>query len=124
MAKRKESEIQDKLNVILDALKEKKAKDIVTINLEKLGNAVCDYFVICHGDSTTQVDALSDGVFRKLKTDLKISAHHIEGNNNSLWVLLDYFDIVVHIFLDEQRSFYKLEELWADGELVKIEDVQ
>jgi ribosome-associated protein len=122
MIEKKSKKTPEKLEVILEALKEKKGKDIVTINLKNVGHAVCDYFVICHGDSTTQVDALSEGVHRKLKTELKIGAHHIEGNENSLWILLDYFDIIVHVFLNEQRSFYKLEELWADGELNRIED--
>jgi ribosome-associated protein len=124
MAKTKESETRRKLDLILEALKEKKGKDIVTINLEKVGYAICDYFIICHGDSTTQVDALSDSVYRTLKKELKIGAHHIEGNDNSLWVLLDYFDIVVHVFLNEKRSFYNLEDLWADGVLERIEDVK
>lgn len=122
MVKNKKSDTQIKLDLILQALKEKKGKEIVTINLEKVGYAICDYFVICQGDSTTQVDALSDGVYRKLKSELKTAPHHIEGNDNSIWVLLDYFDIVVHVFLNEKRSFYNLEELWAEGELVRIED--
>ncbi len=124
MTKSKKSETQEKLEIILEALKEKKGKDIVTINLKKVGYAICDYFVICHGDSTTQVDALSDSVYRKVKSELKIAAHHIEGNDNSFWILIDYFDIVVHIFLNEKRSFYNLEDLWADGEMERIEDVK
>jgi ribosome-associated protein len=114
---------REKLNVILEALKEKKAKQIVTIDLQKVGTAICDYFVICHGDSTTQVSALSDAVIRKMKKELHTGAHHVEGTNNSLWVLLDYSDIVVHVFLNEKRDFYRLEELWADGKMEKIEDV-
>ncbi len=113
-----------KLDLILEALIEKKAKDIVTINLEKAGNAICDHFVICHGDSTTQVDALCGSVSRRVKEKLHIGAHHIEGTNNALWILMDYYDIVVHIFLNEKRTFYNLEELWSDGEIKKIEDVK
>jgi ribosome-associated protein len=123
MTETKDINTGEKLELILDALKEKKAKEITTINLEKVGHAICDYFVICHGDSTTQVDALTDSVSRKVKKELHTGAHHIEGTNNSLWVLMDYYDIVVHIFLNEKRSFYKLEELWADGETQQVEDV-
>lgn len=117
-----ERSTKEKLDVILQALKEKKAKEIVTINLEKVGTAICDYFIVCHGDSTTQVDALSNAVISKVKKVLNSGVHHIEGTNNSLWVLLDYSDIVIHIFLNEKRDFYKLEELWADGDLKRIED--
>ncbi|MEX0988033.1 MAG: ribosome silencing factor [Bacteroidales bacterium] len=124
MTKTKGTIPPDKLELILEALKEKKAKEIITINLEKIGTAICDHFVICHGDSTTQVDALSGSVSRKLKSELNTGAHHIEGNENSLWVLMDYSDIVVHIFLNETRSFYNLEELWADGEMKRIEDAK
>lgn len=123
MTETKEASTEDKLGVILEALKEKKGKDIVTIDLRKLGNAICDHFVICEGDSTTQVDALCDNVYRKLKKEQHTAAHHVEGTNNSLWVLMDYSDIVVHIFLNEQRKFYNLEDLWADGVLNSIEDV-
>lgn len=123
MTETEETRKDDKLEVILEALKEKKGKDIVTIDLRKVGNAICDHFVICQGDSTTQVDALSDSVHRKVKKELNTAAHHVEGMNNSLWVLMDYSDIVVHIFLDEQRKFYNLEDLWADGVLSRIEDV-
>lgn len=122
MTETEETKTEDTLGVILEALKEKKGKDIVTIDLRKLGNAICDYFVICQGDSTTQVDALCDNVYRKMKKELNTAAHHVEGTNNSLWVLMDYSDIVVHIFLDEQRKFYNLEDLWADGVLNRIED--
>lgn len=114
----------EKLELILEALKEKKGKEIVAIDLEKVDNAICDYFVICHGDSTTQVDALQNAVHRKLKEKLKTGAHHIEGTDNSLWVLMDYYDILVHIFLKEKRSFYNLEELWADGRLEHVKDEQ
>jgi ribosome-associated protein len=122
MTKTKKRADEGMLELILEALKEKKGKDIVTINLNEVEHAVCDHFVICHGDSTTQVDALTDGVYQKLKKEYNINAHHIEGNDHSLWVLIDYFDIVVHIFLQEKRAFYNLEGLWADGVLERVED--
>jgi ribosome-associated protein len=115
-------QIQQKLHHILEALKEKKGQEIVTINLENSASAFCDYFVICHGTSTTQVDALSNSVNRRLKEKMKETAHHIEGTNNSIWVLMDYSDILVHIFTEEKRSFYNLEDLWADGLLERVVD--
>ncbi len=123
MAKSKTKQKDDKLNLILDAIKEIKGKEIITINLEDVGYAICDYFVICHGTSTTQVDAISDSVERKLRKANKISPHHVEGKNNSFWVLMDYGDILVHIFLEEKRAFYNLEDLWADGVIERIDDV-
>ncbi|MDF1570475.1 MAG: ribosome silencing factor [Bacteroidales bacterium] len=122
MTETEEARPGEMLGVILDALKEKKGKDIVTIDLREVENAICDHFVICQGNSTTQVDALSDSVHRKVKKELNTAAHHVEGKNNSLWVLMDYSDIVVHIFLEEQRTFYNLEDVWADGVLSRIDD--
>lgn len=122
MADTKDINIQDKLRLILEAIKEKKGKQIVSINLTKVHNSISDYFVICHGESTTQVDAIADAILEKVKKDAGVKAHHVEGKNNSQWILIDYFDTLVHIFLEEKRSFFNLEELWADGEIEHIED--
>jgi ribosome-associated protein len=104
---------------IIESIKSKKGKEIVSIDLHKVDNSICDYFVICHGESTTQVDAISEEI--RLKTDeiLGVKVGHIEGQQNRQWILLDYFSVVVHVFLEEQRRFYHLEELWADGDLSK-----
>jgi len=110
------------LNEILNSIKEKKGKEIVSIDLNEIDNSVCKYFVICNGDSTTQVKAISDEVKQKTRENLDAPVDHVEGLQNSHWILMDYIDIVVHIFLPEQRSFYRLEELWADGVLSKHED--
>ena len=121
--KNKDTEQEEQLlNVIIETIKSKKGKEIVSIDLTKTNNSVCDYFVICHGDSTTQVGAIADEIRKKTKEDLKISVDHVEGQQNSLWVLMDFSGIVVHIFLKEQRSFYHLEDLWADGIITKYED--
>jgi len=121
--KNKDTEQEEQLlNVIIETIKSKKGKEIVSIDLTKTNNSVCDYFVICHGDSTTQVGAIADEIRKKTKEDLKISVDHVEGQQNSLWVLMDFSGIVVHIFLKEQRSFYHLEDLCADGVITKHED--
>ncbi len=122
MADNKDINTQDKLSLILEAIKEKKGKQIVSINLIKVHNSISDYFVICHAESTTQVNAIADAIQEKVKKESGEMAHHVEGKDNSQWVLIDYFDILVHIFLEEKRSFFNLEELWADGEIEQIED--
>jgi len=121
MGKRK---ITDKilLDIIIESIKEKKGREIVSINLRKTGSSVCDYFVICHADSTTQVDAIAASVERKVKEDCRINAGHVEGLQNAQWILMDYANIVVHIFQTEYRTFYALEELWADGVVKRYEE--
>lgn len=104
--------------MIIEAIREKKGHQIVTIDLTEIGNSICDCFIICHGESVTQVGAITESIEKKLKEESKIRAHHVEGLRNSQWVLMDYFDVLVHIFQEEYRSFYKLEELWADGRVV------
>jgi len=107
---------------IVEAIQEKKGKQIVTIDLSRVENSICDCFIICHGDSATQVGAITESIEKKLKETGGIRAHHVEGRQNSQWVLLDYFDILVHVFQEEYRSFFKLEELWADGKVVMAEE--
>lgn len=111
--------VEQKKEVILEAIREKKGHDIVSIDLSDVENSICDLFIICHGESVTQVGAISESIERKLKKEALIRAHHVEGLQNSLWVLLDYYDILVHVFQEEYRSFYKLEELWADGKIIR-----
>ena len=112
--------LEQKKELILEAIKEKKGHQIVSIDLTKVENAICDCFIICHGESTTQVGAISESVEKKLKDEALVKAHHVEGLQNSQWVLLDYYDILVHVFQEEYRSFYKLEELWADGKVTRV----
>ncbi len=114
----------DETQVLLDAIvfgmQEVKAHDIVVLDLQKLPYSMADYFVICHGNSTTQAKALADSVEREA---LKLAGEkplHMEGNRNGQWILMDYINIVVHIFDPESRKFYALEELWADGETKRI----
>lgn len=102
------------------AITEKQGEELININLSKLDNAVAKYFVICHGNSSTQVNSIAEFVQRSIKTNLKESPWQKEGFENSQWVLLDYVDVVVHVFLKEFRDFYKLEELWGDCEVIKI----
>ncbi len=122
MKKRKIVTEEELLNVIIESIKNKKGKEIVSIDLSKIDNSVCDYFIISHGDSTTQVDAISEEIKEKTHELLEVKVGHVEGQQNRQWILLDYFTIVVHVFLEEQRRFYHLEELWADGEITRHGD--
>ena len=104
-------------------MQENKAQDIVVLDLRKLSSAVCDYFVICSGESSTQVDGIANSVARFTRKELQEKPWHIEGKTNSEWILLDYIDVVCHIFYKDARKFYELEELWADGERTNIPNI-
>ncbi len=93
-----------------------------SIDLRGIGSTVCDYFILCNGDSKTQVAAIAEGIDEQVKKNLHIDPHHREGMAYAHWVLLDYLDVVVHIFQKEYRDFYKLENLWADGKIEYIEE--
>jgi ribosome-associated protein len=112
--------IEQKRELILEAIREKKGHQIVSIDLSEVENSICDFFIICHGESVTQVGAITESIEKKLKEEALIRAHHVEGLQNSQWVLLDFFDILVHVFQEEFRSFFKLEELWADGKVTRV----
>jgi ribosome-associated protein len=114
----------EKLNdVIIDAIQDIKGKKIVKIDLRKLHDAPTNYFIICEGDSNVQVRAISDSVFRKVKDVHMVTPTHVEGGLQSTWVVMDYFDIVVHIFYRDTRQFYDLEDLWSDGKMTSYEDI-
>lgn len=108
--------------LIIEAIREKKGKEIVTINFKGTDNALTDYFVICHGTSTAQVEAIADNIPDYVRKKAGIKPWHSEGLQNAEWVLLDYIDVVVHVFLDTSRSFYKIENLWADAEVAYLEE--
>lgn len=101
---------------------EKKGQDVLKIDLRKLENRITDYFIICHASSTTQVSSLCDSVEDTVRIDAGEKPAHIEGLDNSYWVLLDYGNVIVHIFLEEYRKFYSLESLWADATIETMKD--
>ena len=107
---------------IVKGIQEKKGTNIVILNLRDVGNAVADYFIICTGTSDTQIDAISDAIEKEVITEAKESPWHREGYENKEWILLDYVNVVVHIFKSEVRSYYGLEELWGDAVITEIED--
>jgi ribosome-associated protein len=120
MAESNTSSVEQKRELIMEAIQEKKGHQIVSIDLSEVENSICECFIICHGESNTQVSAIVDSIEKKLKEESGIRAHHVEGLKNSQWVLMDFFDILVHVFQEEYRSFYRLEELWADGKVTRV----
>lgn len=110
------------LDLIIEGIKEKKGKEIVSIDISKLENSVCNYFVICHGDSTTQVSAIASWIEKVVEDELNEKVWKKQGFENAQWILLDFVDVVVHIFQKETRDFYNLESLWADGKVEKFEN--
>lgn len=106
---------------VIRGMQEVKGHNIKSIDLRKIPNSVSDYFVICHGTSNTQVEAISRKVEDTVSEELAERPMHREGGDNAEWILLDYFNVVVHIFREEARNFYNLEGLWADAEVEQIE---
>ncbi|MBI3502817.1 MAG: ribosome silencing factor [Bacteroidetes bacterium] len=101
-------------------IEEKKGNEIVCINLKKIPNNACDYFLICEGNSRTQVQAIAGSVEEFVEKNTGTRPWHVEGMENGEWVLLDYVDVAVHVFQPEARSHYNLENMWADAEIKKI----
>jgi ribosome-associated protein len=110
-------------DAIVEGIQEKKGTNIAILDLSKLDNTIRQYFVICEGESTTQVDAIADGIEDYVRKQLGDKPNHVEGRENALWILLDYFDVVVHVFHKEQRGYYNLEGLWADAGRTDIENL-
>jgi ribosome-associated protein len=107
-------------NLIVAGMQEKKASDIVVLNLTKVKNAVADYFIICTGNSDTQLDAISDSIEEVVYKEIKQDPWHREGRLQKEWVLLDYVDVVAHVFKKDRRDFFALEELWGDADIVHV----
>ncbi len=101
--------------IIIEGILEKKGESVVKIDLRNMKNSIADFFVVCHGNSRAQVEAISDSVQAEVKKAVSQNVWKKEGFENAEWVLLDYFDVVVHIFQTDARKFYRLEDLWADA---------
>ena len=110
------------IDSIIKGIIEKKGREVVCIDLSHIENAVCESFVICHGDSNTQVNAIAESVEKETKAQFSVRPYSVEGTGNAEWVLLDYGTTVVHIFQKPFRQRFQLEELWGDGKLVRIEE--
>lgn len=110
-------------HLIVEGIRDKKGKNIVQLDLRKLGDAPADFFIICEGDSNTHVKAISDSIYKKVKEEMNTMPSHTEGSSNAKWILMDYFNTVVHVFYPETREFYEIENLWSDAETTEFGEV-
>jgi ribosome-associated protein len=107
---------QIELKCIADAILDKKGSYVCSLNLSAIGTAICDYFVICNADSRPQVMAIADNIEEMMIKKCKRKVLRMQGKENAFWIILDYANIVVHVFQTEYRQFYRIEDLWADAE--------
>jgi ribosome-associated protein len=120
MAKKK-SNADQLITSILSGIEDVKGKDINILDLREIENTVCDYFIICEGTSNTQVNAIVNSIQKKVSKELKDKPWHIEGEDNAEWVLMDYVNIVVHVFQKHIREYYDIESLWGDAKTTVIQ---
>ncbi|WP_291860212.1 ribosome silencing factor [Marinilabilia sp.] len=111
------------VDVVVDGIQEKKGSKITVLDLRNIENMIAEFFVICEGESNVHVDAVSDSVEEIVRRDAGEKPLHVEGRRNAEWVLLDYMNVVVHVFQKQVRSSYNLEDLWADADRKDIEDL-
>lgn len=117
------SEAKKTVDVVVDAIQDKKGSEIVVADLSQIEGAVCSCFVICQGNTPVQVEAIARSVGDRLRNDLQTKPIAVEGLRNARWVAIDYVDVMVHIFVPEERNFYSLETLWADAVLTQIPNI-
>jgi ribosome-associated protein len=123
MSIKKELKTSDILaNIIVEGMQEIKAKEIVTLDLRDLETSVCDFFIICHGTSNTHASAIADSVIEETLKTVKEKPWHKEGLTNGDWILLDYGNVVAHIFQKETREYYNIEKLWGDAKIQLIKE--
>jgi ribosome-associated protein len=122
MAK-KQVNTDELIAVIIKGIDDVKGENIQLLDLRDIENTVCDYFIICSGNSNTQVNAISGSVQKLVSKELKDKPWHIEGQGNSEWILMDYVNVAVHIFQKHVRDFYDIESLWGDAKITKIKPV-
>ncbi len=118
---KKEIETDQLITQIIRGIEEVKGQDIEILDLREIENTVCDYFILCNGTSNTQVNAIVNSIQKSVSKAIKEKPWHVEGSDNSEWVLMDYVHVVVHVFQKHIRAFYDLEGLWGDAKSVKIE---
>lgn len=109
------------ISCIIDGIEDVKGQNISILDLREIENMVCDYFIICDGTSNTQVNAIVSSIQKKVSRELKDKPWHIEGSDNAEWVLMDYINVVVHVFQRHTREYYNIEGLWGDAKTTKIE---
>lgn len=116
-----EKNLKQTIVSVIEAIQVKKGESIVDINIDKFSQTICKHFIVCSAQSTVQVQAIAESIEDQLRTQCNRNLYHKEGVQNGIWILLDFIDIVVHIFQTEARQFYNLEGLWGDGILTKYQ---
>lgn len=117
---KKQVSTDDLIAVIIQGIEEVKGENIQLLDLRDIENTVCDYFIICTGNSNTQVNAISGSVQKTVSKQIKDKPWHVEGEGVAEWVLMDYVNVVVHVFQKHVRDFYDLESLWGDAKITEI----
>jgi len=119
-----EGQNPDVLNdLIIDAIQDIKGKDIAKFDMRQLEEASTDFFIICHGTSNTQVSSIIKNIEHRVNKELDLRANHSEGKQGKNWMLIDYFSVVVHVFSQEKREFYNLEDLWSDAKVTHYDNI-
>lgn len=116
----KKVDSQTLINSIVDSIVDSKAEDVKILDLREIENAFCEYFIICNGNSNTHVSSISSNIERKVRNQTKERPWHVEGQDNAQWILMDYTNIIVHVFQKQYREFYDLESLWGDAKETSI----
>ena len=116
----KKSNLEEKLMLVLQGIQDVKGLDITIMDLRSIPNTACEYFILCNGNSNTQVNAITNSVQKVVSKAIQEKPWHVEGTENGEWVLMDFVDIVVHIFQPDIRTYYNLEDLWGDAKVSTI----
>ena len=122
-AQQKEFSIEELNALIINSIQDIKGKNLIQLDLRQIEDAPTSFFIICEGDSNTQVKAISDNIYLRLKDEAGELPSHYEGTQNSLWICMDYFNVVVHVFYKDTRAYYELENLWSDAIFTEYEDL-
>jgi ribosome-associated protein len=119
---KKQTSVDELISFILEGIEEVKGNNINILDLRKIENTVCDYFIICNGTSNTHVNAIVGSIQKTVSKNIKDKPWHVEGSDNSEWILMDYVNVVVHVFQKHIREFYDIEGLWGDAKVTAIEN--
>tara|TARA_R110000868_G_scaffold30589_2_gene112909 strand:+ start:26960 stop:27334 length:375 start_codon:yes stop_codon:yes gene_type:complete len=119
---KKQTSVDELIGFILEGIEEVKGNNINLLDLREIENTVCDYFIICNGTSNTHVNAIVGSIQKTVSKNIKDKPWHVEGSENSEWILMDYVNVVVHVFQKHVREFYDIEGLWGDAKVTVIEN--
>ena len=118
----KSTQKQILIDTIVEAIQDTKGDKLMIFDLSKIENSVADTFIICSGNSNTQVSAIAGNIEKKVRNEIQERPWHVEGTENAMWILVDYVSVVVHVFQQETREYYDIEELWGDAKITHIDN--